>query len=288
MFVVRRLFGPIFGLVLGVVLSGCGISVYPGQPGVVTNSYSKIDLENLDVEGLWVYEVVYDNTEGGKGVGAIVTKLYPGAQTHTSNVRTNADGTLYRNKAQYNGAEVQMIAIPSLNQVHVAPNSKVQFLLEYTTSLDEIDDKNVAEQSLFKPDALVRVSRAIQLRWQLLKLAKLTGRGLAYEVTAVKFGDKKFTPAKPILVETNLSQNGIRTTITPELKQELTHFVETNFPKGFKGKAEFYFKGAADSISVSLGMHSFKTAEAAGIKIIKDASDELASDIVNRFNRGNL
>ena len=64
-----------------VGLSGCGMAVYPGQPGMVTNGYSKIDLENLDAEGLWVYEVVYDNRAGGKGVGAIVTKLYPGAQT---------------------------------------------------------------------------------------------------------------------------------------------------------------------------------------------------------------
>src|SRR5690242_1796241 len=84
----------LFSLTLILGLSRCGIVTYPGQPGMATNNYSKIDAEYLDAAGLFFYEVSYDNRPKGVGVGAIVTKLYPGARTYTSNVRTNADGTL--------------------------------------------------------------------------------------------------------------------------------------------------------------------------------------------------
>ena len=65
-------------LLLGVVMtSGCGIVNYPGQPGMVTNNFNKLDFEYLDEPGLFVYETTYDNRAGGSGVGAVVTKLYP-------------------------------------------------------------------------------------------------------------------------------------------------------------------------------------------------------------------
>lgn len=285
---IRKVIIPILGLTLAIQFSGCGIASYPGQPGVETNGYSKIDMENLDFDGLWVYEVVYDNTESGKGVGAIVTKLYPGAQTYTTNVRTNGEGTLYRHKGQLNGAEVQMISIPSLNQIHLSPNSKVGLLLGFSQSLDEVDDINKAESDLFKPQLMAKVSRALQLKWQLLKLGKFTGRGLSYEVSAVKLGEKKLSLAAPVIVETTLTQNGVRAIVSAEQREEITRFVESNFPKGYKGKADIFFAGATEPISVSLGVNTIKTAEAAGVKIIRNASDALALEVAARFNKGNL
>jgi len=272
-------------------LSACGVSVYPGQPGMVTNSYAKIDIENLDAEGLWVYEVVYDNSDGGKGVGAIVTKLFPGAQTYTSNVRTNEDGTLYRTKAAYNGAEVQMIAVPSLNQIHLSPNSKVQFLVEYATSLDEVDDKSIAEADIFKPVSFLSVltEKAFKHRLflqSLIQAAKVTRSGLAYEVMAADFKDTKFTPTTPILVEANLAHTGLRTNLTTSGKQELVTFMEKNFPKGYKGPVQLHLKNSPLPLEVTFGIHSMKTAEAAGYKIIKNADQKLADDIADNFARG--
>ncbi len=278
-------------LLSGILLSGCGISAYPGQPGVVTNNYSKIDMESLQADGLFVYEAIYDNRPGGKGVGAIITKLYPKAQTNTSNVRTNADGTLYRVKAQYDGAEVQMIAIPSLGQVHMAPNSKVQFLISYKQSLDEVDDKNIAEEHLFKPvKALAAEAMRIKtFRWDLLKAGRLLPNGnLSYEVTALGMDAKQFVPSKPVLVETNLFQNSLRTNLTIEQRTEALQFLETNFPKGYQGVVKIQLKGATQPFPVRLGIHSVKTAQAAGMQIMKDASTQMAREVAEQFEAGQL
>lgn len=255
---------------------------------MVTNNYAKIDLENLDAEGLWVYEVVYDNSDGGKGVGAIVTKLFPNAQTYTSNVRTNADGTLYRTKAAYNGAEVQMISLPALNQIHLSPNSKVQFLVDYTTSLDEVDDKNIAESDIFKPASFVtelsaRGNRHRELIWSLIRSARLTRTGVAYELLSADFADTKFTPSQPIAVEVNLSHSAIHSSLTAESKAELAKFIEKNFPKGYKGPVKLHLKNSPLPVEVTIGIQSIKTAEAAGYKIIKNADQKLATDIAEQF-----
>ena len=260
--------------VLLCLLSACGISSYPGQPGMMTNGYNKIDLENLDAEGLWVYEVTYDNSDTGKGVGSIVTKLFPGAQTYTTNVRTNADGTLYRAKSAYNGAEVQMIANPSLQQIQLSPDSKVQFLIDYYTSLDEIDDKNVAEADIFKPYPIrspisERAWNHLVFITNLIKASTPTRTGISYEVTAADFADKKFTPNQPILIETNLTHTGVRSNLTAAAKAELVKFIETNFPKGYKGPVQVHLKGSPLPIEVTFGIHSIKTAAAAGYKIVR-------------------
>ncbi len=271
------------------LVAACGVSRYPGQPGMVTNGYAKIELENLDPEGLWIYEAVYDNRLGGAGVGAIVTKLYAGAQTYTSNVRTNADGTLYIAKGGYEGGEVQMIVVPPLNQIHLNPNHKIQFLLEYDTSLNEVDDKNISEKDIFKHFAVGEQLSAVgqqmmRFRWDLLRAARLTRTGgLAYEVTALEMAKEKFTPTTPVLFETSITQNAVKLDMGAQTKAEMTQFLEAKFPKGYKGPVDIHVKGAPAPLKVTFGFHTLKTAEAAGFKIIKNASQKLADEIARKY-----
>lgn len=266
--------------VLAVVgLSSCGVSKYPGQPGVVTNGYSRVDLEDLEEDGLFIYEVSYDNRPGGPGVGAIVTKLYPNAKTYTSNVRTNADGTLYRTKGQYDGAEVQMIALPQQNQIMLSPNHRLQLFVEYDISLDEIDDRNVAEEGLFKPSPVVTwTSRALErarLKWKLLRAGNLSANGsLSYEVVAVELGGQKYTPAKPLQIETSFLQNAIRTNMDQAQRKEAALFVEKNFPKGYKGTVRFHLKGSTIPLEMKLGVHSVSTLKNNGKSVIENVSAE--------------
>lgn len=269
------------------LLVGCGIATYPGQPGMVSNNYVKLDLENLEADGLFVYETVYDNRPGGSGVGAIVTKLYPKAQTYTSNVRTNADGTLFRTKAQYDGAEVQMISLPSVQQIHLSPGNKIAMLIDYNVSLDEIDEKNIAEQSIFKPMEAALSPRATEykkMRWDLLRAGNLSPNGnLAYEITALELGQVKFAPAKPVKVETTFFQNAIHSDVTPETKTEFVKFLEANFPKGFKGKLNVHVKGTEQPIAIQIGLNTVKTAEANGYTVAMDASEAMVQEVLNRF-----
>jgi len=278
----------IFSVAMGglFALGGCGLLRYPGQPGVATNGYSKIDLEDLEADGLYVYEISYDNRAEGKGIGAIVTKLYPNAQTYTSNVRTNADGTLYRVKGQYDGAEVQMISIPALNQILLPPNSKITFFIEQYVSSDEVDDRNLAEEKLFKPtETITRAGWDLRMfRWSLLRAAKLLPSGnLAYEITSLDMAEHKFTPSTAILIETNFFQNGIRTNLTPALRAEAVQFLETKFPTGYQGTVKINLKQGAPPISVKIGIHSLKTAEAAGVKVIKNVSEDVIQETLNRL-----
>lgn len=279
--------GFFFGSVL--ILSGCGISQYPGQPGVVTNPYAKIDFEDLQGDGLFVYEVAYDNQVGGKGVGAIITKLYPGAQTFTSSVRTNADGTLYRAKTQYDGAEVQMISLPAQNQIILSPNHKIMMMIQYDLSLDELDDRNIAEEKLFAGAAPSGLSdwgwEGVQTRYALLRAGKLQRNGkLGYQATAVELGGKKLTFKSPILLQTNILQTGVQTQVSDAQKAEMAQFLEQEFPKGFKGTVNITVSGSTKPIAMRLGIHTVKTAEAAGIKIVKNASADLIKETLARFN----
>ncbi|NBX77062.1 MAG: hypothetical protein EBQ92_10945 [Proteobacteria bacterium] len=263
-----------------VLLSGCAVVLYPGQPGMVSSSFVKLDLEILEEPGLYVYEAVYDNTSSGQGVSAVITKLYPNAQTYTTNVRTNADGTLFRVKAQYNGADIQMVSMPQQNQVYLNPNHQIAFLIDYENSIDEIDDKNVAEENLFKPSALDSLRpksfETKRMKWQLIKAARFLPNGnLGYELTALQMGQYKFVPSQPINLETSLAQNSIKTTLTPEMKQEFSQFLEANFPKGYRGKVDFYVKDSLNPISFNLGVNTLKTAEASGLKVIKGIPEGL-------------
>jgi len=277
-----------FLLSIGVILSGCGIVTYPGQPGMVSSSFVKIDLEVLEEPGLFVYEAVYDNTSAGTGVSAVITKLYPKAQTYTSNVRTNADGTLFRVKGQYNGADIQMVSMPQQNQVYLNPNHQIVFLLDYESSLDEIDDKNVAEENLFKPAAFQGLRpqsfETKRMRWELIKASRFLPSGnLGYEVTALSMGGIKYIPSEPIGLETSLAQNAIKTNLTSQIKQEFSHFLETNFPKGYRGQVDFTVKDFNQPLSFKLGVNTLKTAEASGLKIIKD----LPESVIRKL-KGNL
>lgn len=279
-----RFFGQklkVSALVLGLVLVGgigCGIVEYPGQPGVVTNSYSKIDLEDIGPEGLWAYEVAYDNRTGGPGVAAIVTKLYPKAKTYTSNARSNADGTFYKVKTEYAGATVQMISLPKLNQVMMPPNSQVFFWIGYSESLDEIDDRNLAEEKIFGKGLKLSQKALAKARqkFQLLRAGTLTGDGmLSYEVSKIMLDNVAYELPQAVIVETNVLQNGIRTNISAETKKAFRQFLENTFPKGFKGTLKAMVKGVENPIEFGVRIHSETTARAAGIGVIHKSQSEL-------------
>lgn len=273
-------------LLLFPLITACGVVSYPGQPGVVTNGYAKVDMELLEQPGLFVYEVVYDNGPGGQGVGAIVTKLYPGARTYTSNVRTNADGTVYRAKAQYQGAKVEMIAIPALNQIYVAPDSQVQFLIGYETSLDEVDDRNLSEEGIFsgglQAKAQGRWHRARQLV-DAIRAGTLTKRGrLAYNVVKAEMAGKIFTPSQPVSVETSLTQNAVLTDLSSSTKKEAADFLEANFPKGYRGKVHFHLSNGT-KLTFSVDAHTFKTAVASGKKVIHNLTPGTAARLLKKY-----
>jgi hypothetical protein len=250
-----KLLGPIFLGSIGILTTGCGIANYPGQPGLVTNGYSKIDLEVLMDDGLWVYETTYDNRSDGKGVSAIVTKLYPGARTYTTNVRTNEFGTFYRTKSPYQGASVQMISMPQSNQYVVAPDSHVMIIVDYDAPLDEVDDRNLAEEKIFT-ESLLSESKplskhALELksfRHELLKLGRLNLMGnVSYEISAIEFAGKIFTPEKMIRVESNILQNGLRTNIDNKTRYDFVRFLDYNFPEGFRGEILLHVNGEKKS-----------------------------------------
>lgn len=272
--------------------TGCGIVNYPGQPGMVTNNFNKLDFEYLDEPGLFVYETTYDNRAGGSGVGAVVTKLYPGARTYTSNVRTNADGTLYRSKVEYDGAQIQMISVPNLGQVHLSPNHQLVFFVDYETSLDETDDKNLSEAGLFKqtslsPEINIKAFQNKKMKWDLIRAGTLNpSGGLSYEVTGVEMKGIKFNPSQSVHIETNFLGTSVRTQLTGPVRSELVQFIETNFPKGFKGEVNLHLKGVAEPLTISLGINTVKTLEASGVKLLKDASASMLEEILARF-KGN-
>ena len=261
-------------------LSSCAVVHYPGQPGMVASSFVKIDLEVLEEPGLFVYEAVYNNTSTGGGTSAVVTKLYPGAKTYTTNVRTNADGTLFRVKGQYNGADVQMISIPHEGQAYVNPNHQLAFLIDYDSSLDEIDDKNVAEENIFNPDEGLGLRplsfETKRMKWEMVKAAKFLPSGnLGYEITAIELGTQKYVPSESIALETSMAQNAIKTTLNSQIKTEFTQFFESHFPKGYRGKVNFYVKGTRNPLTLQMGINTFKTAEASGLKIIKGIPESI-------------
>jgi hypothetical protein len=274
--------------------SGCGMWMYPGQPGVVTNNYSKIDYEDLESEGLYVYEATYDNRPGGPGVQALVTKLYPNAQTNTSNVRTNSDGTLYHVKTAYAGAVIQMISIPSENLVLMPPDSTIQLMLQYTQSMNEVDDQNLAEANIFAnampPTHLAESTMStLRTRLDLLRRGTLLHDGsLSYQVTEVDLGKIKFVPTQPIEVVTNFFQNSVKTNTTSDSRKEMATFIETNFPKGFKGQAKVYLGGtsgqASQPMSFNVGLNTVNTAKAAGVKIVVNATHEELERAMQKYH----
>lgn len=272
-------------------LSGCGIYYYPGQPGMVSDGYVKIDLEELDAwDGLYVYEASYDNREGGTGVGAIVTKLYPNAQTFTSNVRMNADGTVLKHKSELEGAVTQMISIPSIHQLMLPANSKVGLLLYYYLSLDEVDNRNIAEQEIFTNSPAQMLSRrgmeAMKTRLALVRAGNLQPSGnLAYTVNAATMEGKTFTPSASVTLEMNLGMNGVHLKNGSQFKGELQKFLEANFPKGYQGPVEFNIEGMKDPMVVSLGLMTPVTAKMAGYTVIHNATAAMLEQAENRFAR---
>jgi len=274
---------------------GCAVRTYPGQPGRVTNQYAKLDLEYLQDVGLFVYEVMYDNRAQGKGVGAIVTKLYPGAKTFTSNARTNSDGTLFRHKGTMDGAVVQVISIPSLGQVYVSPGSEVAMMVDYETSLDEVDESNLAEKSLFASPPPVTVSlmassalERLKFQWDLLRFGSWSnGRSLNYRVVQLDFDDKSWKLSEPLVIESAFSQNALRSNLGPEnsLEADGVAFIEKNFPKGFKGKVMMHLEGQSDTLSLSLGLDTVKTLAARGVNVVMAKSESEMLSVLSRFEK---
>ncbi len=279
----------ILGLFTFLVFTGCGIKIYPGHPGFMTHDYSKIDTEFLSEEGLYVYETSYDNRASGSGVGAIITKLYRGVQTFTSNVRGNDDGTVFRHKAQYDGAEVQMISLPQQGQLILTPNSTIAIIAETEFSLDEVDDQNIAEQNIFNPPKNLLSPTGLKLKtfaFRALVAGRLLPSGaLSYDVMAVDLGKEKFVPSESIRVETNFFQNGIRANISKSILSDFVKFLEEKFPQGYKGQIQFHLKGVTKPLHLTLGLHTIKTAEASGITVIRQASTNLVNEVLKKIEK---
>jgi hypothetical protein len=222
-------------------------------------------------------------------VGAIVTKLYPQAKTYTSNVRTNADGTLYRSKTEYEGAQIQMISLPNLGQINLSPNHQLVFFVDYVTSMDETDDKNIAESGLFKlsnltPELSLRAFESKKMRWDLLRAGRLLLNGnLAYEVVGLEMNQIKFTPVQSVQVETSFFGNAVRAQFSPQVKADLVQFIETHFPKGFHGTVSLTVRGSSETLSMNLGVNTLKTLENSGVKVTKDVPDNKLQEILNRY-----
>jgi hypothetical protein len=71
----------------------------------------------------------------------------------------------------------------------------------------------------------------------------------------------------------------VRYQICKEAKQEFVQFFEGNFPRGYKGKVSFQVKGATQPVTLNLGINTFRTAEAGGLKIIKGIPEALLKEV---------
>ena len=278
----------LLGIWASIFLSGCGLVGYPGQAGMATNGYSKIDMEFLDASGLWTYEVSYDNREGGAGVTAIISRLYPGALTYTSNSRSGPDGTHYRHKEPYQGSTVQMIYMPATGQMIVPPDSQVMILLEQDVSNDEVDLNNIAETNLFDPPApevLNPMGNLWQyLRFSTLKLGEFIQGKLHYQVKALHFNNQKLTFDAHISISTNRIQNAIQGNLSLDIKKRLVEFLDTNFPQGFEGELGVELV-STDTLRFPVRLKTLQSFVASGGKITVDQSGTEINEALQRVYR---
>lgn len=261
---------------LGVGLTSCGIATYPGQPGVKTNGQSRLDYEVLDEDGLWIYEASYDNSAAGGGVDSITTRLFSGVYTYSSNARTNADGTYYRHKLPYRGSTIQMISFPQKGEVYVPDDSKVQLMVDYDISMNEIDDRNLNEENIFQASQTVFKSAIKNVEWRFdtLRKAKFdTEGGLSYSISSLRFSNKNFTPKRDFTVKTNLVQNGITVALDPKDKARLVDFLDQNFPEGFDGKLTAKVNGN-QTITKKVKINTLNSLAAQGVHVIATADIE--------------
>ena len=261
--------GLLGSMAMSLLLSSCAIQNYPGQPGVRTNGFAKLDLETVDESGLWVYEVTYDNSPTGDGVEQVVTKLYPNALTYTSNVRTNSDGTTFRHKFPYKGAKVQMISIPKDGTIILPPDSEVVVLVDYDISMDEVDDRNLSEEGLFtRPAFAEKMLEQTRMRWNLLKAGEFANGKLNYSIGRVRMNKEELDFSQdPIKLSTTLSQTGILMNLSTNHKQKMRSFINEKFPKGYQGEVELVFVDGT-SFKLNLGLNTIETAKASGKKIV--------------------
>ncbi len=279
----------IFFLLLTVNLS-CGLYHYPGQPGAKTNSYAKIELEYLDGFGLWIYEASYDNSKEGEGVAAIITKLIKNATTFTSSVRTNMDGTLYRSKASYEGAEIQMISLPRQKTVILSPQSKVNILVSVETSFDEIDDRNLAEEGIFKKkiqsvaDYSHKAYEFVTKKINLLQVADISPTGqLSYTIASMKLGPQKIVFKTPIEIMTNFLQTSITAHINEQAQVELERLLDDYFPNGYSGSIDFYLKDKEIPLAFNLSLHTRRSLKNNGVIVIENMSKEEINHYVEKI-----
>lgn len=229
--------------VLVALLSHCAVAKYPGQPGVRTNGFAQIEREFVDADGLWTFEVVYDNSIGGKGHIATITKLYPGAKTFTSNARSNGHGSFYRHKYPYEGAKIQAIYLAKTDQMIIPEGSKVVSIIDAKLSVNEIDDRNVNEEGIFS--SLPERPKVVNLDniksdLAMLRSGTLSSSGtLGYNLAALHLGDQHFRFDTPVYVEAAIYQQGLATNLSRSAKAALLAWFNDKFPSGYAGEVTF-------------------------------------------------
>lgn len=286
---------PFLAGLIAILATGCGIELYPGQPNVRTDNFAKIDYEIVDDLGLWVYETSYDNTYEAAGVSAVITKLYPGYKHGTSSTRQNEHGTVYRHKSDYEGAEIQMISLPNIEQIIIPRGSQVFAAISFEVSNDEIDHNNVIEGSRWAQkmtDLVTSLSNAAakikKFRWGLIKAAQMSANGdLNYEVTALQIGDRKFIPSESVSVTTNLSQSYVRVDLNDKLKTEFVQFFDKHFPTGYKGDVGIHLaeKHNAQPLNIKVGINTIHSLKKQGKKVVENASPKLVEKLMQKLDK---
>lgn len=269
-----------------MMLTHCAVAKYPGQPGVRTNGFSQIEREFVDEDGLWTFEVVYDNSIGGAGHIATITKLYPGAKTFTSNARSNGHGSFYRHKYPYKGALIQAIYIAKTNQMIIPEGSKVLSIVDAKLSVNEIDDRNVNEEHIFKGD-MPELPKMVDLEniksdLAFMRAGELTRMGrLGYNLAAVRAGNHEFRFKNPVYIEASLYQQGLSTSLTSEQKSNVVYWFNDKFPTGYDGEITFELTNGT-LLSRYVAVNTFQTLKAKNTSI--KVSDDMYSVYLSVLN----
>lgn len=247
---------------LVALLSHCAVAKYPGQPGVRTNGFAQIEREFIDADGLWTYEVVYDNSIGGRGHIASITKLYPGAKTFTSNARSNGHGSFYRHKYPYEGAQIQAIYLAKTDRMIIPEGSKVVSIIDAKLSVNEIDDRNINEEGIFgtlpERPKVVNLSN-IKSDLAMLRSGTLSAAGtLSYNLAALHLGDQQFRFDTPVYIEASIYQQGLATSLSRAAKAALLSWFNEKFATGYEGDVTFELT-SGQKISRRIKLNTFAT-----------------------------
>jgi hypothetical protein len=177
---------------------------------------------------------------------------------------------MYRHKFPYKGGKIQMISLPKDNAIIVPPDSLVQLIVDYDISMDEVDDRNLAEEGLFsQPQAYVaRVAEQTRMKWNILKAGEFVAGKLNYAISKVRLGkDELDFGSTPVKLSTTLSQTGVQLNVSAEQKQRMRAFINEKYPKGYQGEVELVLLDGT-SFKTTLGLNTIETLKAAGKKIL--------------------